>query len=192
MVLDWYKVMLSDQFAFDFDGDVPEVSGKGKKSELVPEARDKQVKGRRLRRGFSEDRLTLDDLVKSLMKEGKRGVADRVMVDCLGELRKQGIVDAEGYLLTRLQMVCPLVEVSSKRRGGRVVQVPFPLRATRSAFLGRKLLVTAASKRKERGMAKRLAAEVLDIQKGRGEALKGRQQLHQQAVRNRSNLSLRW
>lgn len=174
MVLDWYKEVVLDHFS---------------QGELVGKTKFPS----RLSGGKKEsDRLSLNRLSKRLMKDGKRAVADRIVVGCLQVLRGAGIQDPETYVVESLERVCPLVEVRSKRRGGRVVQVPFPLRANRSAFLGRKLLVKAASKRKERSMSERLAGEVLDIHQGRGEALKGRQQLHQQAIRNRSNLRLRW
>lgn len=142
--------------------------------------------------GLSPETLVLNGFKRALMKKGKRTVSDRILEECFAQLRLRGIVQVTAYLCDAIDRVAPAMELRRLRRGGRIVQVPFPLTAQRSHSMSRRWIIDAARARKGVRMGTALALELKEIHAGRGSAMKKREQLHRRALTRRGNLYLRW
>ena len=84
------------------------------------------------------------------------------------------------------------MEVKTRRVGGANYQVPFQVRGERRLALGCRWLIEASQKRKGQPMYKKLAAEILDAQKGEGAAVKKREEVHRMAEANKAFAHYRW
>ncbi|NNM59586.1 MAG: 30S ribosomal protein S7 [Legionellales bacterium] len=145
---------------------------------------------------------TISRFVNRLMVDGKKSVAERILYKALDLVvtRVKSGEQGEGeegtgsggqsravILLNKaLQNVSPMVEVRSRRIGGATYQVPVEVPSNRRQALGIRWLIVAASKRGERGMILRLAAELADAVAGRGEAVKKREDTYRMAKANQA------
>lgn len=82
--------------------------------------------------------------------------------------------------------VTPHVEVKPKRIGGATFQIPMELRPSRKISLGIKWLIKYSRLRAGRGMADKLANEVIAAAKGEGAAVKKKEDTHKMAESNRA------
>ncbi len=80
----------------------------------------------------------------------------------------------------------PQVEVRSKRIGGATFQIPTEIRPARKLSMGMKWLIKYSRARSGRGMAEKLAAEIMAAAKGEGAAVKKREDTHKMADANRA------
>ncbi len=87
----------------------------------------------------------------------------------LADTSKLTVDDAFNKVLGKIK---PVVEVSSRRVGGATYQIPVEVRPERQLALAMRWLIQAARNRSEKGMIAQLAAEMLDVLAGRGEAVK--------------------
>jgi small subunit ribosomal protein S7 len=91
-----------------------------------------------------------------------------------------------------LENVKPIIEVKSRRVGGATYQVPMEVRASRRTALGIRWLIAYAGSRPERGMANKLAGELIDAANKRGAAVKKREDTHRMAEANKAFAHYRW
>jgi len=80
----------------------------------------------------------------------------------------------------------PMVEVRSRRVGGATFQIPTEIRAKRKVSIGMKWLIRFSRQRSGKGMAEKLAAEVIAASKGEGAAVKKKEDTHRMAESNRA------
>jgi small subunit ribosomal protein S7 len=80
----------------------------------------------------------------------------------------------------------PHVEVRSRRVGGATFQIPMQIRPDRKISTAMKWLISFSRKRNEKGMAAKLAAEVLAASKEEGAAVKKRVDTHKMAEANKA------
>ena len=85
-----------------------------------------------------------------------------------------------------LNNVMPQVEVRSRRIGGSTFQIPTELPANRKISIGMKWMIKYARARSGKGMAEKLAAEVMAAAKGEGNSVKKREDVHKMAEANRA------
>ncbi len=88
--------------------------------------------------------------------------------------------------------VRPKIEVKSRRVGGSTYQVPTEVRPSRRTALGIRWLISFARNRHEKGMAAKLAAELLDAAENRGLSIKKREDTHKMAEANKAFAHFRW
>ena len=88
--------------------------------------------------------------------------------------------------MNALSEVGPVVEVKSRRVGGATYQVPIEVRPSRKQALAMRWIVEAARKRSEKSMSLRLAGELQDASKGKGAAVKKREDVHKMAEANKA------
>ncbi len=146
---------------------------------------------------------TVTRFINRLMESGKKSVAEKILyraLDILVTRVKASDQDEEGgsgeggssqaravILLNKaLQNVAPVVEVRARRIGGATYQVPVEVAPNRRLALAIRWIILAASKRGDRGMIQRLAAELADAVAGRGEAVKKREDTYRMAKANQA------
>jgi len=124
--------------------------------------------------------------INYLMEDGKKRVAEKIMYDALGSLKKETGQEPLQVFEKALENVSPMVEVTSKRVGGANYQVPREVRQERKFMLAVRWLIEAASKKTGKPMAQRLAEELLLASKNEGSAIKKKQDTHRMAEANRA------
>jgi small subunit ribosomal protein S7 len=135
----------------------------------------------------------LSKFINSIMKEGKRTTAQRIVYDALGVL-KQRIPEKEPLEVfsEAVNNTRPMVEVRSKRVGGATYQVPKPVGAKRQQALAFRWLIEAARARKGKAMSERLADELGDAFRREGTAVKKREDTHRMAEANKAFSHFAW
>ena len=130
--------------------------------------------------------------INSVMYEGKRSVAERILYGAFDRMRQRSGRDPLEMFHDALQNVRPPLEVRSRRVAGATYQVPVEVRPERRQTLAIRWLIDTARKRSERTMTDRLAAELMDAANGRGAAVKKREDTLRMAEANRAFSHYRW
>ncbi len=136
--------------------------------------------------------LVLAKFINTIMKDGKKSIAEKVVYVALDEIASKKGDDGMEILDSALDNVRPSVEVKSRRVGGATYQVPVEVRASRQNALAMRWLVDAARKRGEKSMALKLAGELMDAAEKRGSAVKKREDTHKMADANKAFAHFRW
>ncbi len=136
--------------------------------------------------------LVLSKFMNSLMLDGKKSVAERIVYGAFERIEQRMRTEPLGVFHSALDNVRPSVEVRSRRVGGATYQVPVEVRQDRSQALAIRWLITASRGRSERTMADRLSAELMEAAENRGSAVKKREDTHRMAEANRAFSHYRW
>ncbi len=139
---------------------------------------------------FSDE--TVAKFINTVMKNGKKSVAERIVYGALDRVAEKGKGEALEIFTKALDNVRPVVEVKSRRVGGSTYQVPIEVRSSRRTTLAMRWLVDSARKRGEKTMGLRLAGEILDAHENKGTAIKKRDDVHRMAEANKAFSHFRW
>ena len=131
-------------------------------------------------------------LVNSIMLDGKKGVAQKVVYGAFDMVKEQTGKDPLEVFTTAMDNIMPSLEVKARRVGGATYQVPMEVRPVRRQTLGLRWLTTYARARSERTMAQRLANEIMDAANNTGAAVKKREDTHKMAESNKAFAHFRW
>lgn len=130
--------------------------------------------------------IMLTKFMNMIMESGKKSVAESIVYGALDTIEGKGNAAPLDVLTKALDNVQPRVEVKSRRVGGATYQVPVEVRPARRLALAMRWLIDASRKRNERGMAAKLAGELLDASDGKGNAAKKREDTHRMAEANKA------
>ena len=125
-------------------------------------------------------------LVNSVMLDGKKGVAQKVVYSAFDQIKEKTEKDPVEVFQQAMENVMPSLEVKARRVGGANYQVPIEIRAERRQTLAIRWLVAAARKRSERDMCDKLAGELMDAYNNTGSAVKKKEDTHRMAEANRA------
>ena len=153
-------------------------------------------KGPATRRPLRPDPIHTSVLVTQIqnriLTRGKRSLAEAIVYDALTKVGDKTGKDPMQILKKAVDNIKPLLEVKSRRVGGATYQVPVEVQSRRGTTLAIRWLVTFSRRRRERSMADRLAAEILDASGGAGAAVKRREDVHKMAEANKAFAHYRW
>lgn len=130
--------------------------------------------------------------VKAIMRDGKKTVAERIMYDAFDVIHEKVNEEPLKVFDSAMENVRPLIEVKSRRVGGSTYQVPTEIRQSRRTALAIRWIIDFARKRPEKGMAKKLAGELLDAANNRGASVKKKEDTHKMAEANKAFAHFRW
>ncbi len=130
--------------------------------------------------------------VNCLMKRGKKQTAERLFYGALDIVQEKTGQPGLDVFHKALNNVKPLLEVKSRRVGGANYQVPVEVRAERRTALAIRWLIGYASGRPEKGMAQKLAMEIVAASKNEGAAIKKKEDTHKMAEANKAFAHFRW
>ena len=136
--------------------------------------------------------LLVTQVVNKVMLKGKRSVAERIVYDALTMIEAKTGSEPVSTLKRAVDNTKPQLEVRSRRVGGATYQVPVEVRPRRATTLSIRWLVGYSRQRRERTMAERLAAELMDASNGVGAAVKRKEDLHKMAESNKAFAHYRW
>ncbi len=124
--------------------------------------------------------------VNHLMYSGKKTTSFQIFYSALDIVGEKSGENPHDVWKQALQNIMPAVEVRSKRVGGATFQIPTEIRAARKTSIGMKWMLKYARTRGGRGMAEKLAAEIIAASKGEGAAVKKKEDTHRMADANRA------
>ena len=124
--------------------------------------------------------------VNNMMLSGKKSTAFTVFYDAMDMIAERTGEDPHGVWKKALNNVMPQVEVRSKRIGGATFQIPIEIRAERKIFMGMKWLIKFSRARSGKGIANKLAAELMAAAKNEGATVKRKEDTHKMAESNRA------
>jgi small subunit ribosomal protein S7 len=130
--------------------------------------------------------------IKSIMKDGKKSIAESILYDAMGIIEKKANEPALKIFEQALENAKPMIEVKSRRVGGSTYQVPTEIRPSRRTALGIRWIIDFARKRSEKGMVNKLSAELLDAANKRGSSIKKKEDTHKMAEANKAFAHYRW
>jgi len=131
-------------------------------------------------------------LINSIMLDGKKGVAQKIVYDAFDIIREKTGKDPLELFEASMENVMPVLEVKARRVGGATYQVPIDVRPERRQTLGLRWLTTYSRNRSERTMKERLANEIMDAVNGTGASYKKREDTHKMAEANKAFAHFRW
>ena len=136
--------------------------------------------------------VLLTKLVNSIMLDGKKGVAQKVVYGAFDTIKEKTGNEPLDVFTQALENIMPSLEVKARRVGGATYQVPMEVRPARRQTLGLRWLTSYARARGERTMAERLAGEIMDAANNTGSAVKKREDTHKMAESNKAFAHFRW
>lgn len=136
--------------------------------------------------------VLLSKLINSIMVDGKKGVAQKVVYDAFDIIKEKTNRNPLEVFTEALNNIMPSLEVKARRVGGATYQVPIEVRPERRQTLGLRWLAAYARKRNEKTMKERLAGEIVDAVNNTGAAVKKREETHKMAESNKAFAHYRW
>jgi small subunit ribosomal protein S7 len=130
--------------------------------------------------------------VNCIMRDGKKSTAESTLFKALDIMGEKGKAEPLKMFEQAIDNVRPLIEVKSRRVGGSTYQVPTEIRPSRRTALGIRWIITYARQRPEKGMASKLASELLDAANNRGASVKKKEDTHKMAEANKAFAHFRW
>jgi len=136
--------------------------------------------------------VVVTQLVNKVLQRGKRSLAEGIVYTALDEIEQKTGGDPVATLKRAVENVRPPLEVKSRRVGGATYQVPVEVRPRRATTLAIRWIVGYSRQRREKTMAERLAAELLDASNGLGATIKRKDDLQKMAESNKAFAHYRW
>jgi small subunit ribosomal protein S7 len=134
----------------------------------------------------------VQQVINKVMRDGKKGLAERIVYDALAIVGEKSGEDAVETLEAAIKQLTPVLEVRSRRVGGATYQVPVEVPGPRARTLAIRWLVQFARQRREKSMAQRLANELMDAQSQQGGAFKRKDDIFRMAQANKAFAHYRW
>jgi len=122
----------------------------------------------------------------------KKTVARKVVYEALEIAEKKLNKPAIEIFKKAISNISPVIEVRSRRVGGATYQVPMEVRPERRIALAMRWLKTYSRQRGERGMAARLAGELISAYNNEGSAVKKKDDTHRMAEANKAFAHFKW
>ena len=125
-------------------------------------------------------------LVNSIMLDGKKGVAQKIVYGAFDIVAEKTGKDALDAFTEALENIMPVLEVKAKRIGGATYQVPIEVKPERRQALALRWMTMFSRKRGEKTMEDRLANEILDASNNTGASVKRKEDMHKMAEANKA------
>jgi small subunit ribosomal protein S7 len=124
--------------------------------------------------------------INRMMHGGKKSTARGIMYDAFNIIEERAERDPVEVFEQAIRNVTPTVEVKPKRVGGSTYQVPIEVPHSRALSLAMRWVLGNARSRSGRGMANKLASELMDAATGQGASIKKKDDTHRMAEANRA------
>lgn len=136
--------------------------------------------------------LIVARLINYIMWDGKKSIARDVIYDAFDIISKKTKKEPLDVFDEAIKNTSPMLEVKSKRIGGANYQVPRQVKGERRLTLSLRWMIQAARSKKGRGMAEKLAEEVIQAAQNTGSAVKKKEDAHRMAHANRAFAHFGW
>ena len=136
--------------------------------------------------------VIIPKLINSLMYDGKKTIAEKIVYDAIEKIKSKSKDEPITVFNQAISNIKPTVEVRSRRVGGATYQVPVEVKSKRAQALALRWIMDATRKRKNKTMAEKLYAEIMDASQNKGSAIKKREDTHKMAEANKAFAHFRW
>lgn len=130
--------------------------------------------------------------INIIMKHGKKSTAERILYKAFDFIKTSFQEDPLKIFKQALDKTRPFVEVRSRRIGGANYQIPVEVKLERGIALSFRWIKDAAQNRTENEMYIKLANELIDVSKERGEAVRKKDQMYRMAEANKAFAHYLW
>ncbi len=130
--------------------------------------------------------------IACIMRDGKKSVAESILYGAFGIIEEKTGKPPLQLFEQAVDNTRPMIEVKSRRVGGSTYQVPTEVRPSRRTALAIRWLINFSRSRSEKGMAQKLAGELLDAANNRGSSVKKKEDTHKMAEANKAFAHYRW
>ena len=131
-------------------------------------------------------------LINAVMLDGKKGTSEKIIYEAFDIIKEKTGKNPVEVFDAAMENIMPLLEVKSRRVGGSNYQVPMEVTDERAQTLALRWLVNYAKSRNGKGMAIKLANEIIDASNGVGGSVKKREDTHKMAEANKAFAHYRW
>lgn len=128
----------------------------------------------------------MTQFVNNLMLKGKKSTSYSIFYAAMDLVKERSGENEHEIFKRALNNVMPAVEVRSRRVGGATFQIPTEINAGRKISVGMKWMIRFSRERSGKGIAEKLAAEIMAASKGEGAAVKRKEDTHRMAEANRA------
>ena len=128
----------------------------------------------------------MTQFVNNLMLKGKKSTSYSIFYAAMDLVKERSGENEHEIFRRALNNVMPAVEVRSRRVGGATFQIPTEINANRKISVGMKWMIRFSRERSGKGIAEKLAAEIMAASKGEGAAVKRKEDTHRMAEANRA------
>ena len=132
------------------------------------------------------DNLLVSLLVNRILKSGKKRLAKRIVYKAFEFMEFRTNQNPILILEKAIRNISPRVQLKAKRVGGATYKVPTLLNKFRSTNIAVRWVVEYSRKRSGKGMALKLANELLEASKGLGNSIKKKEETHKMAEANKA------
>jgi small subunit ribosomal protein S7 len=133
-----------------------------------------------------------EKFMNSMMWDGKKTVTQKIFYSALQTIQEKTSEDPLKLFKKAVENAKPVLEVKTRRVGGANYQVPIEVPANRRTSLAIRWILMGARGRSEKGMADKLAYELIDAANLRGTAIKKKDDVHRMAEANKAFAHYRW
>nr|YP_010760058.1 ribosomal protein S7 [Cuscuta corymbosa var. stylosa]WEY29960.1 ribosomal protein S7 [Cuscuta corymbosa var. stylosa] len=124
--------------------------------------------------------------VNRILKHGKKSLAYQIMYRAFKTIQQNTEKNPLSVLRQAIRGVTPDLTVKARRVSGSTHQIPIEIRSIQGKALAIRWLLAASRKRPGRDMSFKLSSELVDAAKGRGDAIRKREETHRMAEANRA------
>jgi small subunit ribosomal protein S7 len=136
---------------------------------------------------FIRQNPIVSQLVNTVMRDGKKARAQRLVADALADIRLKTNTDPLLVLTEAIESTSPMLKLTSAKKGSKVIHVPTALRERQRRRKAIVWILEGAAKRPEKTFEARLSGELLAVINGVSSALTKKNSLHKLALANRAN-----
>lgn len=131
-------------------------------------------------------------LVNFLMRDGKRFLAEKIVLQLFFHLRQKR-KDPFEVLAQGITNIMPVLELRPVKMRGIIFKIPTPVTRERSILIALKWLIIAARERKNAdSFVENLAFEFMDAAMCEGVAFKKQRNLYEAVINNKTFTNYRW
>lgn len=130
--------------------------------------------------------IMVTKFMNNLMLNGKKNVSMSVFYAAMDIISEKTGENPHEVWQKALVNATPQVEVRSRRIGGATFQIPTEIPAKRKTSIGMKWLIRFSRERNGKGIAEKLASELMAASKGEGASVKRKEDTHRMAESNRA------
>nr|ATU07253.1 ribosomal protein S7 [Monotropastrum sciaphilum] len=125
-------------------------------------------------------------LVNRIMKHGKKSLAYKILYQAMKQIQQKTETNPLSVLRQAIRGVTPDIAVKARRVGGSTRQVPVEIGSIQGKVIAIRWLLMASRRRTGRSMALKLSYELIDAAKGKGGAIRKKEETHKIAESSRA------
>lgn len=125
-------------------------------------------------------------LTVRILKSGKKSLAQNIIYDAFLQIKKRTNLKPLWVFEKAVKNVSPNMELRSTRVRASTYQVPVEVSRYRATILALRWIVHFSRARPGRSMAIKLATEIIDASKGRGNSIRKKEETHRMAEANKA------